>query len=93
MYRKDTHRLKALSNKIPALRKSMNKGKWVVGTSNQISSLQEILKLKQKFRKNKAVTGKIPFFAIAPFFISLTLASGKTSLYGNVPFSIVVFLT
>ena len=33
---KDTHREKALSNKTPALKKSMNMGIWVAGTSNQL---------------------------------------------------------
>ena len=32
----DTHRVKALSNKTPALRKSTNMGIWVVGTLNQL---------------------------------------------------------
>ena len=32
---KDTHRKKAMSNKTPALAKSMNIDIWVVGTSNQ----------------------------------------------------------
>ena len=31
---KDTHREKALSDKTPALTKSMNRAIWVVGTSN-----------------------------------------------------------
>ena len=33
---KDTHREKALSNKIPARSKSMNMNIWLVGTSNQL---------------------------------------------------------
>ena len=33
---KDTHREKAPSNKIPALRKSMNMDVWAVGTLNQL---------------------------------------------------------
>ena len=31
----DTHREKALSNKTPALMKSMNMDIWVIGTSNK----------------------------------------------------------
>ena len=37
---------------------------WLV---HQINSLQEVLKLKQNFQKNKPVTGKTPFFLIGPF--------------------------
>ena len=33
----------------------------------QINSLEEVLKLKQNFQKNKVVTGKTPFFVIGPF--------------------------
>ena len=33
---KDTHTEKALSNKTPALTKSMNMAIWVAGTSNQL---------------------------------------------------------
>ena len=33
---KDTHREKAPSNKIPALRKSTNMGVWAVGTLSQL---------------------------------------------------------
>ena len=33
----------------------------------QINSIAEVLKLKQKFQKNKVVTGKTPFFVIDPF--------------------------
>ena len=37
----------------------------VVGISNQL--LKKVLKLKQSFLKNKAVTGKTPFFVIGQF--------------------------
>ena len=40
---------------------------WVVGTSNEINSLQEVLKLEQNFLKNKAVTGKTTLFVRGPF--------------------------
>ena len=43
----------------------MNKGIWVVGTSNQFF-IYEVLKLKQNFRKNKEVAGKTRFFVIGP---------------------------
>ena len=43
----------------------MNKGIWVVGTSNQFF-IYEVLKLKQNFRKNKEVAGKTQFFVIGP---------------------------
>ena len=33
----DTYKEKALSNKTPALTKSMNMDNWVVGTANQLS--------------------------------------------------------
>ena len=38
---------------------------WVV--VHQINSLEEVLKLKQNFQKNKVITGKTPFFVIGPF--------------------------
>ena len=41
---------------------------WAFGSLvHQINSLQEVLKLKQNFQKNKVVTGKTPFFVIGPF--------------------------
>ena len=43
----------------------MNMAIWVIGTSK--NSLQEVLKLKQNFQKNKAVTEKTLFFVIGPF--------------------------
>ena len=39
---------------------------WLV---HQISSLYEVLNLKQHFRKTKVVTGKTPFFVISLFCI------------------------
>ena len=59
---KDTQREKSLSNKVPAFTKSMNIKIWVVVTSKQIFIRGELLKLKQNFQKNKAVTGKTLFF-------------------------------
>ena len=59
-----------------------------------MNSLQEVLKLKQKFEKNKVVTGKTPFFMIGPFVLTilfiLTLASDTTVLYENDAYSILV---
>ena len=38
---------------------------WAFGSLvHQINPLQEVLTLKQNFEKNKAVTGKTPFFVI-----------------------------
>ena len=62
---KDTHGGRTLSNKTPALTKVrlLASGSLL----HQINSLQEVLKLKQNFKKNKVSTGKIPFFLIGPF--------------------------
>ena len=57
---------------------------------HQINSAQEVLKLKQNFLKNKAVTGKTPLFLIC---LALTLAPDMAVLNGNDAFSIFVFLT
>ena len=65
---KDTHREKAPSNKTPALTKNTNRDIWVVGTSNQLF-MREVLKLKQNFQKNKAVSGITPFL-YSPFSLS-----------------------
>ena len=35
--------------------------------AQQINSLQEVLKLKHSFRKNKVVTGKTPLFLLGLF--------------------------
>ena len=51
---KDTYREKAPSNKTPVLTKSTNMGVWVIGTSNQ-----EVLKLKQNFKKIKHLLAKL----------------------------------
>ena len=41
---------------------------WKFGSLvHQINSFQEVLKLKQIFQKNKAVTGKTPLFVIGQF--------------------------
>ena len=61
---KDIYKEEAPS-KTPTLSKIVNKGIWVVGTSNQFF-IYEVLKLKQNFRKNKEVAGKTRFFAIGP---------------------------
>ena len=61
---KDTHREKVPSNKTPGLRKSTNMGVLLV---HQINYLQEVLKQRQNFEKNKVVTGKTPFSVIGPF--------------------------
>ena len=53
---KDTHREKAISNKTPALTKSINMDIWLVGTSNQL--FMRGYQLKQNFQNNKVVTGK-----------------------------------
>ena len=43
-------------------------GIWAFGSLvHQTNSLQEVLKQKQYFRKNKVVTRKTPFFVIGPF--------------------------
>ena len=67
---------------------------WLV---HQINSLYEALKLKQNFRKNKVVTGKIPFFVIGPFCtphsVCLNLATDREVLFGNVLFSFLVLST
>ena len=42
---------------------------WAFGLLvQQFNSLQEVLKLKQNFQKNKAVTGKTLFFVIGSFY-------------------------
>ena len=62
---KDTHREKAPSNKTSALTKVQV---WALGSLvHQINSIQETLKLKQNFQKNKVVAGKTPFFMMGPF--------------------------
>ena len=59
--------------------------------------IEEVLKLRQNFRKNKVITGKTPFFVTGLFCTShsifLTLASDRGALYGNVAFSILVLST
>ena len=53
----------------------------------QINSLEEVLKLKQNFQKNKVVTGKTPFFVIGPF------STHHSSCLGNHVFSILILAT
>ena len=65
---KDTHKEKALPNETTRLSKSMNINIWVVGGLHQ--SLYEVLKLKQKFFKNKVVTGKTPILCVRPILYS-----------------------
>ena len=62
---------------------------WTFGSLvHQNNSIRGI-KLKQKFQKNEVVTGKTPFFVIAPFcthytiLFILTLPSDMAVLYGN----------
>ena len=54
---------------------------------SKTNSLYEVLKLKQNFGKTKVVTGKTRFFVKGPsctsYSICLTLASGKSVLYGE----------
>ena len=62
---------------------------WTFGSLvHQIISFEEVLKLKQIFQKNKAVTGKTPLFVIGQFVVAilfiLTLASARAVLNGNV---------
>ena len=60
---KDTHRKKD-PKKLQRLRKVWI---WRFGSlANQINSFKEVLQLKQKFKKNKVVTGKTSFFVIGP---------------------------
>ena len=49
---KDTHWVKAPSNKTPELTESRDMGIWVVGTSNQLF-IREVLQLKQNFESSK----------------------------------------
>ena len=47
---------------------------WTFGSLvHQINFLQEFLKLKQNFLKNKVVTGKTPFFVVGPFCTHYTI--------------------
>ena len=48
---KDTHREKTPSNKIPALRKSMNMDVWAVGTLNQLFIYKSFLNWSKTFKK------------------------------------------
>ena len=62
----------------------MNMDIWAGGTSNQLQT--------------KVVTGKTPFFVIAPFCTPqnigfLTLAFYRTVSYGNTAFSVLVLST
>ena len=62
---KETHREKVPPNETPELTKVQI---WAFGLLvQQINSLEEVLKLKQNFQKNKEVTGKTPFSLIGPF--------------------------
>ena len=60
---KDTNRKKD-PKKLQRLRKIWI---WAFGSlANQINSFKEVFQLKQKFKKNKVVTGKTSFFVIGP---------------------------
>ena len=92
---KDTHREKHRQIKFERLRKVRI---WAFDSLvHQINPLEEVLKLKQNFPKNKVANGKTPFFVIGPFcthhFICLTLASDMAVLYGDGAFSILVLST
>ena len=54
---------------------------------SKTNSLYEVLKLKIFFRKTEVITGKTRFFvkgpSRTPYSICLTLASGKSVLYGE----------
>ena len=57
-----------LSGKASHLRILTGKKHGVFGSLlHQINSVEEVLKLKQNFQKNKVVTGKTPFFVTGPF--------------------------
>ena len=64
---------------------------------HQINSFQEVLKLKQIFQKNKAVTGKTPLFVIGQFCsrrsICLNIDFDRAVLNENDAFSILVVST
>ena len=62
---KDTYREKLPSNKTPVYTKNMDMDIWVVAISNQVFMRGSYT--KQKFYKNKVVTGKTPFFVIVQF--------------------------
>ena len=62
---KDTYREKLPSNKTPVYTKNMDMDIWVVAISNQLFMRGSYT--KQKFYKNKVVTGKTPFFVIVQF--------------------------
>ena len=66
MQLKDTHREKKHPQmKLQRLYKVQI---WAFGLLlQQTNSLKVVLKLKQNSQKNKAVTGKTPFFVIGPF--------------------------
>ena len=70
---------------------------WTFGSLvHQVNSFQEVLKLKQIFQKNKAVTHKTPLFVVnfvVTILFVLTLASGRTVLNGNDMFLIAVVST
>ena len=65
---KGTHREKALSNKSPALKKSMNLNTWVVLTSNQLFINSYTKTKSPPTKKKNVVTGKTLFFVLSPFF-------------------------
>ena len=67
----NTHSKNAPSNKTQVITKSMNMEIWEVGTMNQlfIRGYYTEIKFSKKKNKNKAVSGKTPFFVTAPFYI------------------------
>ena len=71
---------------------------WTFGELvHEINSMEEVLKLKQNFQKNKVVTEKTPLFVIGPFALIilfvLTLASDMEVLRLHDAFSIFVLST
>ena len=74
---KDTAEKKHHQTKLHCLRKV---GIWAFGSLvHQINTLEEVHQLRQNFKKNNVVTGKILFFVIGPFCTS-------HSAYANIDF-------
>ena len=42
-------------------------GSWYIKSTLKSTQINEVLKLKQNFRKNKVITDKTPFFVIDQF--------------------------
>ena len=65
---KDTHKKNTTLNKTRTLTKSMNMGIWPICALNQlfVRGTQIRFSKKRKKKKDKAVSGKNPFFLIGP---------------------------